>query len=100
MADDAKEETLQITRKVLHPERPPEAVHKFLFSRVGGTLVLETAFFEMHAFRQTLEKMRADGATSGNVDVYVSHAFQLSPEAVADLIEVAEQLKTKGDVSK
>lgn len=84
---------IKLKRILPKPVPAPQAVHKFLYHRIGATLILETGFFEFGDFREVLGHARRTPAKAATAELHVSHQFQLSQQAIYDLFEVVDAMR-------
>ena len=78
---------MTLTRVLPRDLKPPEAAHKFLFTRVGGTVMMDVCFMDMTELHRTIEDVKAGTLKEAALKLFVSHQFQLSPEAIKDLVD-------------
>jgi hypothetical protein len=89
----AEEASLRIKRVLTNPDVPPKTVNKFMWARVGTDVCLEAGFFDLFELREAVEAARTAGQSS-EVTLRVTDRFVLSPQAVADLIQVVREMET------
>lgn len=87
--------SLKLKRILRDPDAPPTAVHKFMWTRVGTDICFEVGFFDLPELRDAVERGRQEAAGAGPMEVtlHVTGRYVLSPQAVADLVQVVRELE-------
>lgn len=65
---------MKVVRHVIVPEQPPRVLHWVGFSRVGGDVVMDVGFVEMHELVEDIRRRKteqAEPAEGTNIELHV-----------------------------
>lgn len=87
MAEETFE--VQLRRKLVSPEKPPESVHHVVWTRVDQEVILEVGFVDL-----TSVALAKAGVERSDVDLtfYVTHRLSFGVEAQKRLVKTMERL--------
>lgn len=80
-----------LKRILVDPASPPVTAHHLTWTRIGHEYTLDVGHFDPHAVREAIKKAtKPDDASQ--VDLYITHQFTLSPEAMRRFLAGLEEL--------
>ena len=82
---------LYLRRRVVSPEKSPEAAHHFVWTRVKEEVLLEVGFMDL-----TEASLVAKGIIpedESNLFLYITHRFTLNQEAQERLFKAVDELR-------
>jgi hypothetical protein len=90
--DEAEVEgQLRLRRLIVEPARAPEAVHHFIWARLGGEFLLEVGHVDLLEAHNRVQAVKS-GTTPDPLDLIIIHRFSLSPESLVRLGEAVNAM--------
>lgn len=81
---------LQLVRRVINEDSPPEPAHHFVFTRVGNEVLLETGFFNLVELKEAIDSSIA--GTPGKATLTIRHRLLLTPQVLEQLFTATSQI--------
>lgn len=88
---DEQAVAVRAVRKVLNPDKSPDTVHHFLFTRVGTDILMEAGYFNLLELKEALDAARGKGEAQ-DVSLIVHHSLHLSPRVLRQLVDAASEI--------